>query len=335
MENQNGPLLSVRNLKTYFFQDEGTVKAVDGASFDVYPGKTLGIVGESGCGKSVTSLSILRLVENPGRIVQGEVILRTTGGEELDLVKLAPNSRRIREIRGAEIGLVFQEPMTSFSPVHTVGTQIVEAIRLHSPVTVGEARKRGIEVLRSVGIPKPDRRIDEYSFELSGGLRQRAMIAVALSCNPRLLIADEPTTALDVTIQAQVLELIRKLKTSFGTSTLLITHDLGVVAEMCDTVAVMLGGKIMEFGTLRDIYKEPLHPYTLGLFNSIPDMSVSVRRLKPIRGTVSDPTIVPVGCPFANRCDRTMEICRTSFPSLRKRGATHKVYCHDVEELTS
>ena len=251
MQNETKPLLSVRNLRTSFFQDEGTTKAVDGASFDVFPGKTLGIVGESGCGKSVTAQSILRIVDRPGRIVDGEIVLTRADGSQTDLVKLNANSREIRSIRGGDIGLIFQEPMTSFSPVHTVGEQIIEAVLLHSAVSKKEARLRGIEALRSVGIPKPERRIDEYSFELSGGLRQRAMIAVALSCDPRLLIADEPTTALDVTTQAQILDLLRKIQQERGMAIMLITHNLGVVAEMADDVVVMYLGKVVEQGTGR------------------------------------------------------------------------------------
>ena len=251
MQNDTKPLLSVRNLKTSFFQDEGTTKAVDGASFDVFPGKTLGIVGESGCGKSVTAQSILRIVDRPGRIVDGEIVLTRADGSQTDLVKLKANSREIRSIRGGDIGLIFQEPMTSFSPVHTVGAQLIEAVLLHNAVSQKEARLRGIEALRSVGIPKPERRIDEYSFELSGGLRQRAMIAVALSCDPRLLIADEPTTALDVTTQAQILDLLRKIQQERGMAIMLITHNLGVVAEMADDVVVMYLGKVVEQGNGR------------------------------------------------------------------------------------
>ena len=250
----------MRNLRTSFFQDEGTTKAVDGASFDVFPGKTLGIVGESGCGKSVTAQSILRIVDRPGRIVDGEIILTRADGSQTDLVKLKADGREIRSIRGGDIGLIFQEPMTSFSPVHTVGEQIIEAILLHAAVSKKEARLRGIEALRSVGIPKPERRIDEYSFELSGGLRQRAMIAVALSCDPRLLIADEPTTALDVTTQAQILDLLRKIQQQRGMAIMLITHNLGVVAEMADDVVVMYLGKVVEQGSVDDIFHDPEAP---------------------------------------------------------------------------
>jgi len=329
MENGNRPLLSVKNLKTYFFQDEGTVKAVDGAVFDVHPGKTLGIVGESGCGKSVTTQSILRLIESPGRIVDGEIILRTSQGEELDLVKLSPDSRRMRAIRGAEIGLVFQEPMTSFSPVHTVGAQIVEAIRLHNAVSVKEARKRGVEVLQSVGIPKPDRRIDEYSFELSGGLRQRAMIAVALSCNPRLLIADEPTTALDVTTQAQILDLLRRLQSELGMAIMLITHNLGVVAEMADDVVVMYLGRVVEEGPVDDIFHNPKHPYTKALLQSIPSIDSEPRvKLPTIAGSIPHPYNRPSGCPFHPRCVSFMKgRCEAGEPVLKQVGERQKVSC--------
>ena len=279
MQNDTRPLLSVRNLRTSFFQDEGTTKAVDGASFDVSPGKTLGIVGESGCGKSVTAQSILRIVDRPGRIVDGEIVLTRADGSQTDLVKLEANGPEMRSIRGGEIGLVFQEPMTSFSPVHTIGAQLIEAVLLHNAVSKKEARRRGIEALRSVGIPKPERRIDEYSFELSGGLRQRAMIAVALSCDPRLLIADEPTTALDVTTQAQILDLLRKLQQERGMAIMLITHNLGVVAEMADDVVVMYLGRVVEQGNVDDIFHDPKHPYTKALLQSIPSID-SVPKLK-------------------------------------------------------
>src|SRR5258706_4041673 len=279
MQNDTRPLLSVRNLRTSFFQDEGTTKAVDGASFDVAQGKTLGIVGESGCGKSVTAQSILRLVVPPGRIVEGEILLAREDGSQTDLTRLEANGREMRSIRGGDIGLVFQEPMTSFSPVHTVGAQLIEAVLLHNDVNPTEARRRGIEALKSVGIPKPDRRIDEYSFELSGGLRQRAMIAVALSCDPRLLIADEPTTALDVTTQAQILDLLRSIQRERGMAIMLITHNLGVVAEMADDVVVMYLGRVVERGNVDDIFHDPKHPYTKALLQSIPTLQ-SLPRLR-------------------------------------------------------
>ena len=323
------PLLSVRNLQTSFFQDEGVTKAVDGASFDVYPGRTLGIVGESGCGKSVTAQSILRIVDQPGRIVGGEIILTRADGSEVDLVKLRPGGREIRSIRGGDIGLVFQEPMTSFSPVHTVGAQIVEAIMLHNAVSRKEARRRGIEALRSVGIPKPERRIDEYSFELSGGLRQRAMIAVALSCDPRLLIADEPTTALDVTTQAQILDLLRRIQQERGMAIMLITHNLGVVAEMADDVVVMYLGRVVEKGTVDDIFHDPKHPYTKALLQSIPSIeSVPRVKLPTISGSIPHPFNRPRGCAFHPRCPAFIPgRCDTAEPRLTAVGSRAKASC--------
>ncbi|NLD53768.1 MAG: ABC transporter ATP-binding protein [Burkholderiaceae bacterium] len=323
------PLLSVRDLRTYFFQDEGTTKAVDGASFDVLPGKTLGIVGESGCGKSVTAQSILRIVEQPGRIVGGEILLERAGGGQVDLVKLRPDSREIRAIRGGDIGLVFQEPMTSFSPVHTVGAQITEAVLLHNNVGRRQARSRGIEALRSVGIPNPERRIDEYSFELSGGLRQRAMIAVALASNPRLLIADEPTTALDVTTQAQILDLLRKLQRERGMAIMLITHNLGVVAEMADDVVVMYLGRVVEQGAVDEIFHDPKHPYTRALLQSIPRIDSRPRvKLPTITGTIPHPANRPPGCPFHPRCEAFMPgRCDVVVPELRAAGEGRRVSC--------
>ena len=297
-------LLTVRNLKTYFFQDEGTVKAVDGATFNVYQGRTLGIVGESGCGKSVTAQSILRIVDQPGRTVDGQITLTRADGSQLELTGLKPDSKQIRDIRGPEIGLVFQEPMTSFSPVHTIGDQLTETIRLHFPVSKTEARERAIEGLRQVGIPNPERRIDEYAFQLSGGLRQRAMIAVALACNPRLLIADEPTTALDVTTQAQILDLLRQLQEQRNMAIMLITHNLGVVAEMCEEVVVMYLGRVVEEGAVDDIFHSPRHPYTKALLRSIPTIDSEARtKLPTISGSIPHPYNRPRGCPFHPRCE--------------------------------
>ncbi|MEO8676733.1 MAG: ABC transporter ATP-binding protein [Casimicrobiaceae bacterium] len=329
MPDDTKPLLSVRNLKTSFFQDEGTTKAVDGASFDVLPGKTLGIVGESGCGKSVTAQSILRIVDEPGRIVEGEILLTRKDGTETDLVKLKADGREIRSIRGGDIGLIFQEPMTSFSPVHTVGAQLVEAVLLHNAVDKKEARRRGIEALRSVGIPKPERRIDEYSFELSGGLRQRAMIAVALSCDPRLLIADEPTTALDVTTQAQILELLRRIQQERGMAIMLITHNLGVVAEMADDVVVMYLGRVVEQGKVDDIFHDARHPYTKALLQSMPSIESKPRvKLPTISGSVPHPFNRPTGCPFHPRCESFMPgRCDTAQPPLVSVGEGRKVSC--------
>jgi peptide/nickel transport system ATP-binding protein len=316
-----GPILSVRDLRTYFFAEDGVVKAVDGASFDVHPGKTLGIVGESGCGKSVTARSILGIVERPGRVVSGEILLRRegAGGGEDDLTRLDPRGPQMRRIRGGEIGLVFQEPMSSFSPVHTVGNQIVETMRLHLGLDRAAARARAIEMLRVVGVPRPERRIDEYAFQLSGGLRQRAMIATALCCGPRLLIADEPTTALDVTTQAQILALLRDLQAREGMAILLITHNLGVVAEMCDEVAVMYLGRVVERGSVDAIFHTPRHPYTRALLRSIPSVHAAVRtKLPAITGSLPHPYRRPAGCPFHPRCPEVLDgTCQRHEPALQ------------------
>jgi peptide/nickel transport system ATP-binding protein len=328
-----GPVLSVRNLKTYFFPEEGIVKAVDGASFDLYPRRTLGIVGESGCGKSVTARSILRIVERPGKVVSGQILLRHKGADgketEVDLVGLDPESAQMRSIRGGDIGLIFQEPMTSFSPVHTIGNQIIETVRLHQHVDKVEARERAIEMLRLVGIPKPERRIDEYAFQLSGGLRQRAMIALALSCGPRILIADEPTTALDVTTQAQILDLLRQLQAREGMTIMMITHNLGVVAEMCDEVVVMYLGRVVEQGPVDAIFHAPKHPYTQALLRSIPSIHSTTRtNLPTITGSIPHPHNRPTGCPFHPRCPDFMPgRCNTSEPNLQVVGERHAVSC--------
>jgi len=327
-------LLSVRDLKTYFYQDEGLVKAVDGVSFDVAPGGTLGVVGESGCGKSVTARSILRIVDRPGRIVAGEIRFRrrpTNGAaaEVVDLAKLEPNGQEMRAIRGAEIALIFQEPMSSFSPVHSVGSQIVEAILLHQPVSRREARDKAIEMLRRVGVSSPEQRVDQLSNQLSGGLRQRAMIAMALSCHPTLLIADEPTTALDVTTQTQILELMRQLQHEDGMAIMLITHDLGVVAEMATDVVVMYLGRVVEQGPVDAIFHEPRHPYTRALLRSIPRIRARAReRLTPIAGAVPHPYDRPSGCPFHPRCAEFMAgRCDRQAPTLRPVGDRHAVSC--------
>ncbi|MGE5619228.1 MAG: ABC transporter ATP-binding protein [Sphingomonadaceae bacterium] len=338
MKNGRRPLLSVCELKTYFFADEGITKAVDGATFEIYPGQTLGVVGESGCGKSVTARSILRIVEKPGRIVDGKILLarkdHANGDEvEVDLTRLDPNGKEMREIRGAEIGLVFQEPMTSFSPVHTVGSQIVEAIRLHHKMSKQEARERAIEMLRQVGIPKPERRVDEYAFELSGGLRQRAMIAMALSCNPRLLIADEPTTALDVTTQAQILDLLRHLQEQNGMAIQLITHNLGVIAEMADDVVVMYLGRVVEEGPVDDIFHSPCHPYTRALLRSIPSIKSQSRvKLPTITGSIPHPFNRPTGCPFHPRCPEAIPgTCDQREPQLAAVSERQRVSCFRCE----
>ena len=328
------PLLSVRNLKTYFAQDEGTVRAVDGVSFDLYPGVTLGVVGESGCGKSITARSILRIVDRPGRIVDGEILFRRSGadgraGEMVDLVKLAPNSPEMRSIRGAEIALIFQEPMSSFSPVHSVGNQIIEAIRLHQPVGKHEARARTIDILRRVGVSSPEQRVDQLANQLSGGLRQRAMIAMALSCEPTLLIADEPTTALDVTTQTQILDLLRQLQQEDGMAIMLITHDLGVVAEMATDVVVMYLGRVVEQGPVDSIFHAPRHPYTRALLRSIPRIRARTReRLLPIAGAVPHPYDRPSGCTFHPRCAEFMAgRCDRQTPELKSVGDRHAVSC--------
>ena len=324
------PILEVRDLRTYFFPEEGTVKAVDGAAFDVYPRKTLGIVGESGCGKSVTARSILRIVERPGRIVNGSILLRRDGEETgTDLSLLDPDGREMRGIRGGDIALIFQEPMTSFSPVHTVGSQIVETIRLHQDVGKREARERAVDMLRRVGVSSPDRRVDQYAFELSGGLRQRAMIALALSCHPRILIADEPTTALDVTTQAQILDLLMVLQEREGMAIILITHNLGVVAEMCDEVVVMYLGRVVERGPVDAIFHNPKHPYTRALLRSMPSVKARVRsRLPVIEGSIPHPYNRPSGCLFHPRCPDFMPgRCDREEPAIRPVGTAQEAAC--------
>ena len=301
-------LLSVRNLKTSFFTHVGEVKSVRGISFDVNEGEVLGIVGESGSGKSVTSLSIMGLLQYPGRVVDGEILLN---GEDI----LTYSKNQMRRVRGKEIAMIFQDPMTSLNPVYTIGNQIMEMILEHEKMSRREARARAIEMLKLVGIPAAEKRIDSYPHEFSGGMRQRVMIALALSCNPKLLIADEPTTALDVTIQAQILNLIKKLNRQFGMTTMLITHDLGVVATVCDKVAVMYGGLIMEYGTADEIFYHPRHPYTMGLLGSIPHVDGGEkRRLIPIDGTPPDLINPPKGCPFSTRCKYCMNVCTREQP---------------------
>ena len=327
------PILSVRNLRTYFHQDEGIVRAVDGASFDVFPGRTLGVVGESGCGKSVTARSILQIVDRGGQIESGEILLHTpTGNGQVDITDLAqldPDGRQMRSIRGDQIALIFQEPMTSFSAFHTVGNQIIEAIRLHKDVSKKEARQQAIELLRQVGIPRPERRIDEYSFQLSGGLRQRVMIAMALSSDPDILIADEPTTALDVTTQAQVLDLLRQLQAERDLAIILITHDMGVIAEMADDVVVMYLGRVVEEGPVDDIFHAPKHPYTRSLLRSIPSILAEPRtKLSTIRGAIPHPYNRPAGCPFHPRCPDFMPgICDAREPELLPEGDSQYVSC--------
>jgi peptide/nickel transport system ATP-binding protein len=331
------PLLKVEDLKAYFFMDEGTVRAVDGVSFDVYPGKVVGIVGESGCGKSVTMKAILKILEPSARIVSGKVTLRrrlnsldpNSQEELIELTSLHPNSREIRRIRGSEIALIPQEPMAAFSPVHTVGNHIMETILLHQDVSKQEARRIAIDVFQSVGISMPEQRIDSYSWELSGGLRQRAIIAMALSCNPRLLIADEPTTAIDVTTQAQILKLLRKLQEERQTSIIFITHDLGVIAQMADEVVVMYLGMVVEKGPVHEIFKNAKHPYTQALLRSIPSVQSAPRvKLPTIAGSIAHPFNRPTGCPFHPRCAHFMSgICNLNQPSLAPVAENHFVSC--------
>jgi oligopeptide/dipeptide ABC transporter ATP-binding protein len=314
--NETASLLEVGNLRTYFRTDAGLARSVDGVSFSIAPGEVLGIVGESGCGKSVTSLSIMRLVpEPPGEIMEGSSIrLR---GEDLVMASRA----RLRQIRGNEIAMIFQEPMTSLNPVFTVGEQIAEAIRLHRRKSGKEASAEAIEMLRLVGIPNPEDRADQYPHQLSGGQRQRVMIAMALCCDPALLIADEPTTALDVTIQAQILELLAELRERLGMAIMLITHDLGVVAEVCDRVAVMYAGEIVEEGTVEALFRDPRHPYTEGLLQAMPRLGLQAERLSVIPGTVPAATAWPVGCRFHTRCPYGWELCVEQHPDLLAIGS--------------
>jgi oligopeptide/dipeptide ABC transporter ATP-binding protein len=333
---QNDLLIQVKALKTYFFLDEGVVRAVDGAEFAIHRGETLAVVGESGCGKSVTAQSILRIVPPPGRIVEGELLYHRYAGangassaaEVIDLAGLDPRGREIRAIRGNEIAMVFQEPMISLSPVHTIGNQIIESIRLHQGASRAEAREGAADILARVGMPKPSQTLDSYPFELSGGMRQRAMIAMALSCHPSLLIADEPTTALDVTTQAQILDLMRSLQDEMGMAIMYITHDLGVVAEMADQAVVMYLGKVVERSDVRTVFSRPAHPYTQALLRSIPRITEPRREwLEAIQGMVPDPYHMPAGCPFHPRCAHAVAACREGEPPCIEVEADHWARC--------
>ncbi len=315
------PLLAVRNLRTEFSGDDGTFAAVEDVSFDLEAGEVIGIVGESGSGKSVTALSILGLIPDPpGRITRGSI---TFDGQEL----LGLSERRMRRIRGADIAMIFQEPMTSLNPVFTIGDQIVETIRFHERLGRRAARERAAEMLDRVGIALPAQRLDEYPHQLSGGMRQRAMIAIALSCNPRLLLADEPTTALDVTIQAQILDLLRELQEELGMAVVLITHDLGVVAQHVDRVMVMYAGRVVEEAPVLDAFARPSHPYTQGLLRSIPSLDDERERLDAIPGMVPSPFALPPGCPFAPRCIHARDVCATVQPPLIDAGQEHRAAC--------
>ncbi|GKV69331.1 dipeptide/oligopeptide/nickel ABC transporter ATP-binding protein [Sporosarcina sp. NCCP-2716] len=320
-------VLQVRNLQTHFTSDSGTVKAVDGVSFEVGKGETLGIVGESGSGKSVTSLSIMRLLKDtPGKIAGGEILYEGT-----DLTTLS--EREMRKIRGNDIAMIFQEPMTSLNPVYKIGRQLEESIILHMKASKKAARERSVQMLKAVGISRPEKIVHEFPHQLSGGMRQRVMIAMAMACNPKVLIADEPTTALDVTIQAQILELMKSLTTTTDTAILLITHDLGVVAEMCDRVVVMYGGRAVEESDVVSIFTNPKHPYTQGLLESIPKIGERVDRLQSIPGNVPIPSHMPMGCKFAPRCPHAMDICWEKEPSFDKVTTNHSVRCWLHEEV--
>jgi peptide/nickel transport system ATP-binding protein len=336
MQNDN-LLLEIQGLKTYFFLDQGIVKAVDGVDLNLSRGRTLGIVGESGCGKSITARSILQIVDHPGRIVEGSILYRraeasagaSSQAELIDLAKLKPTGKAIRAIRGKEISMIFQEPMTSLSGLYTIGNQVMENLLLHQNVTKQEAREKAVDLLRQVGIAKPEQRVDEYPHQFSGGMRQRAMIAMAIACNPSLLIADEPTTALDVTTQAQILRLIRSMQRQLGMSLLLITHDLGVVAEMCDDVAVMYLGRVVETADVDSIFHDPKHPYTQALLRSIPKVGGKARqRLDSIEGMVPDPFTRPSGCYFHPRCASYMDgVCNQTVPQPAQIAPGRAVSC--------
>lgn len=318
------PLLEVRNLKTYFYTEDGIVKAVDGVDLVIYPGEVLGIVGESGCGKSVTSLSIMRLIGQPGKIIEGEILY-----EGKDMLKFSDTE--MMAMRGNRISMIFQQPQTSLNPVFRVGEQIGEVLNVHQDFGREAAQKRAVELLKQVGIPDPERRAEAFPHELSGGMAQRVMIAMALACVPDLLIADEPTTALDVTIQAQILDLMRNLRAQLGSAVILITHDLGVVAEMADRVAVMYAGQVVEQTSVKDLFKKPLHPYTLGLIGSTPVLGKVRDKLEVIPGTVPNLVNLPVGCRFAPRCtarvNHNLSICTEKNPDLMDIGDNHKVRC--------
>ncbi|SDK05253.1 ABC transporter ATP-binding protein [Sediminibacillus albus] len=322
------PILEVKQLHTHFFTKAGVVKAVDGVHFDIKPGETLGIVGESGSGKSITAMSIMRLIPSPpGKIVDGQVLFK---GENL----LNKSEKQMRKIRGKEISMIFQDPMTSLNPVFTIEKQMVETILVHENLNKQQARNRAVELLELVGIPEARGRLKNYPHEFSGGMRQRVMIAMALACNPEVLIADEPTTALDVTIQAQILELLAKLQKELGMAIIMITHDLGVVSEVCDRVMVMYAGKPVEYTDKKSLFKQPKHPYTLGLMNSIPKISAKKEKLEAIEGLPPDLRALPGGCSFAPRCSQATEICLTTDPVLIEHGNNHHVRCLLYEEET-
>lgn len=335
MTEETNNVLDIRQLKVSFFTEEGEVCAVNDVNFSIPKGKIMALVGESGCGKSVTSYSVLRLIQKPGKIMDGEIIFHPSDKEAFDVLKLGEKSDALYNLRGGRISMIFQEPMTALSPVHTVGNQICEAILIHQNVTKKEARKKAIDMLTKVGIPGAEQRIDQYPFEMSGGMRQRVVIAMALVCNPELLIADEPTTALDVTIQAQILKLMKDLQEDLQTSVLLITHDLGVVAQVADEVAVMYLGRIVERSDVYTIMKRPKHPYTRGLLKSLPSLNMDQAKLPSIKGSVPSLTEIPDGCPFHPRCPYYKEkICDLGAPpELIDVGENHDAACVRVNEI--
>jgi oligopeptide/dipeptide ABC transporter ATP-binding protein len=326
---ESDTILEINNLKTYFYLEAGTVRAVDGVNLTLQRQQTLGLVGESGCGKSITAMSVMRLIQSPpGKIVDGQIMLYTKEGEGVDIASLNPKGTTMRKIRGAEIAMVFQEPMTSLNPLQRVGAQIAESVLLHQNVGQKEALDRALEMLTKVQISAPKQRLDEYPHQMSGGMRQRVMIALALSCNPSILIADEPTTALDVTVQAQILDLMRQLQADFNSSIILITHNLGVVSQLADHVGVMYLGKVVEYAEVRELFHHPLHPYTVGLLNSVPVFGKkSGQDLVPIVGMVPSPMSEIRGCAFAARCPRVMPICREQQPELREVASAHQAAC--------
>jgi oligopeptide transport system ATP-binding protein len=326
----NRPVLDIRNLKTHFFLEKVTVRALDGVNLQLMPGATLGVVGGSGCGKSIMAMSIMRLIpEPPGKIVEGSILLRRKHEDQVvDLAQIDPRGLQMRNIRGGEIAIVFQEPMTSLNPLYTIGDQVGEAITTHQKLSKKDARDKSLEMLTKVQISAPKQRLDEYPHQMSGGMRQRVMIALALSCNPAILIADEPTTALDVTVQAQILDLMNTLKEEYHSAIMLITHNLGVVSQMASHIAVMYLGKVVEYASRSDLFHDPLHPYTTGLLNSVPVLGrKGTKILVPIQGMVPTPTQIIPGCAFEERCPRAMDICRHKRPELVEIKPGHLVSC--------
>lgn len=327
-------VITVKSLKTYFYSNNRCNKAVNGVSFDIRKGRTLCVVGESGCGKSVTASSIIQLLPKLSRIEEGEITYHSEEKGDIVLSKLKRNSKEMRSFRGSDIAMIFQDPLTALNPVYKVGWQITENILQHEDVTKQEARKRALDLLKQMGIPEPEKRIDQYPHEYSGGMRQRAMIAMAMSCNPKVLLADEPTTALDVTIQAQIFELMEKLKTEYDTAILLITHDMGVVSELADDVIVMYMGNVIESGTAREVLKKPAHPYTQALLASIPILGRGKdQQIEPIRGMTPDPYNRPPGCQFEPRCDFACDKCREAMPDEDIIEGTHMARCYRWKEV--